>query len=376
MIHSYKTLYSKDTSGNIRVWLMEKNTNYYRTVSGVLNGNLVTSEWTETLGKNIGKTNETSDEEQTIKDIESQYKKKLKTGYFENINDIDKIQFIEPMLAKNYKDYKGKIDFSKNDWIIQCKLNGSRAIAVKSGIFTRKGEKYLSVPHIEESLKPFFNEYPDAALDGEFFNNSLRENLNELMSIVRRTVNITEEDIQKSKNIVQYHIYDGFNFGHNLEEKSPYSFRKYFINQVCLSLPYLKKVYDYSVNNEEDLEYWFNSFLKDKQEGLILRDVTKGYERKRSKNLLKYKPVNSSECIIQSINEGEGNWSGKAKIVTVNWQGKVFDITFKGNMEDAIQMLCDSDKWIGKEVTFEYYGLTGLGTPNYGQLDYRNCLKT
>lgn len=44
-----------------------------------------------------------------------------------------------------------------------------RCVATKNGLFTRKGEKYISVPHIEEALKPFFDKHPESVLDGELF---------------------------------------------------------------------------------------------------------------------------------------------------------------------------------------------------------------
>ncbi|NBT09009.1 MAG: hypothetical protein EBS98_09435, partial [Chitinophagia bacterium] len=144
---------------------MEQNGSKYRTIAGLQNGEQVTSEWTVAEGKNQGKKNETSSVEQATKEIEAKYKKQKKTGYFDDINSVDDMSYIEPMLAKLYKDYSNKIDFSEGEYILQCKFNGMRCVATKSGLFTRKGEKYLSCPHIEKSLAPFFEKYPDAVLD-------------------------------------------------------------------------------------------------------------------------------------------------------------------------------------------------------------------
>ena len=41
----YPTLYHIDENDNIRVWWMEQEGDKYRTVSGIENGQLVTSEW-------------------------------------------------------------------------------------------------------------------------------------------------------------------------------------------------------------------------------------------------------------------------------------------------------------------------------------------
>jgi hypothetical protein len=77
------------------------------------------------------------------------------------------------------------------------------------------------------------------------------------------------------------------------------------------------------------------------------------------------------------INEGTGNWSGKAKIISLrSVDGKLtFDASFKGTMEQAEQVLRDKDKWLDKVVTICYNGLTGLGTPQFAQFDINNCIK-
>jgi hypothetical protein len=55
--------------------------------------------------------------------------------------------------------------------------------------------------------------------------------------------------------------------------------------------------------------------------------------------------------------------------------GTEFGGSFKGTMPQAIDFLKNKDQWIGKTVTVNYFGFTGLGTPNYAQLDINNCLK-
>jgi len=153
MNKTFDTIYTKDTLGNIRIWYMEQNGNKYRTISGLSDGEKVTSEWSHAEAKNVGRSNETTSIE-------------------------------EPMLAQPLHKLSKQPDFSKEKWGMQCKFNGNRCIATKDGLFTRKGEKYMSVPHIENALKPLFKMYPDAVLDGELFNNDLRQQLNEISKLI------------------------------------------------------------------------------------------------------------------------------------------------------------------------------------------------
>ena len=73
--------------------------------------------------------------------------------------------------------------------------------------------------------------------------------------------------------------------------------------------------------------------------------------------------------------EGKGNWSGTAKTATLEWEGRTFDATFKGNQEELAVILKNQKDWLGKEVTFLYNGLTGLNIPNFARIDVKNCFK-
>jgi DNA ligase-1 len=370
----YPPLYTRDSLGNIRVWHMEQERERYRTVSGLLDGERVTSEWTVAKPKNAGKRNETTAEQQAASEVESRYKKQRKTGYFDSAEDVDEVQYVEPMLAKLFKDYSDKINLEEGEWVLQCKFNGMRCIATKDGLFTRKGEKYVSCPHIEEALAPFFKKHPEAVLDGELFNNDLRQSLNEISKLIRKTVHITEEDLRKSRELVHYYIYDGYGFG--LDKEHPYHERKQWIDaNVVGKYTHVAKVEDHNLSSREDMDEKYLSLVDDGHEGAILRHRSMKYEHKRSKNLLKVKPEDDDEGEIVDIIEGEGNWGGTGKVIKLRWNGKEFDATFKGTREEAVQFLKDKKKWVGKTVTFLYNGLTGLGTPNYARVDIRNCIK-
>ena len=370
----YPNLYTRDSLGNIRVWHMEQDGDKYRTVSGLVDGEKVTSEWTVAKPKNKGKKNETTGEAQAKSEVESKYKKQRKTGYFDDAKDVDKAQYVEPMLAKLYKDYHEEINLEEGDWLLQCKFNGYRCIATKDGLFTRKGEKYLSCPHIEAALKPFFDTHPNAVLDGELFNEKYRQQLNEISKLVRKTVNISSADLEKSKELVHYYIYDGYGFG--LDKEHPYHERKQWIDSnVVGKYTHVAKVEDFHIASKEDLEERYQTLVDVGHEGAILRNKGMKYEHKRSKSLLKVKPEMDSEAKILKVIEGSGNWGGTAKTATLDWDGKVFDATFKGTQEQLKEVLNNQSKWLGKTVTFLYNDTTGLGTPNFARIDVDNCFK-
>ena len=369
---THKTLYKKDTRGVTRIWYIEQDENKYRFVNGIKDGKLVTSEWTVATGKNLGKKNATSDVQQAELEIKSEYDYQLKHFYFENEEDIDKENYIKPILAKKYKDYKDKIDFTKEEWIVQSKLNGICCIATPDGLFSRKGERFLNAEHIKNALIPLFEKHSDIILHGELYNFELRKELNKTVSLIRKTVNITEEDRKESEQLVQYHIYDGYEIG---KESKPYMYRKMLIDSYIddLKSKYIKKVDSIHIKSYDELMFYFNAAIENGEEGIILRKTDMPYEHKRSIYLLKVKPEDDEEMTIIDIKEGTGNWSGVAKIITCKMKdGTIFDATFKGTREDAEYCLKNKEKYIGQTVTIKYNGKTAYGVPQYAQFDFRN----
>ena len=376
------TLFSRTSTGAVQQWTVQIDGNKFRVESGQTDGKKVLSEWTVCEPKNVGRANATTAEEQAVSEAQSKWDKKVKLGYTTDVSKIDSsTSFVEPMLAKDYEDYMHKMDWDEGVFV-QNKYNGVRCVATFEGgevvLKSRKGERWVSVPHINKDLEKFFNKYPEAVLDGELYNYELRQKLNELTSIVRKTKasHITPELLKKSEEMVRFYIYDGYDFGTAMDACNKYAYRKAWIDE---NLPkyskYYRKVDTTLVHSQKELDEMYNKFLDDGEEGAIVRIPHSPYENKRSKYLTKYKPEDDAEAVIVDIIEGTGNWAGTAKTCTLEWNGKKFDATFKGTFEQGVERLKNKKKWVGKEVTFLYTGLTGLGVPNYARIDPDNCFK-
>ena len=367
-----KKLYSRNVNGSVQVWWAEQSADSYTESYGQLEGKIVTTDPTICLPKNVGRANETLGEVQAVKEVAALYKKKLKTGYFEDIADIDKQQYVQVMLAKKFDDRKAKVVYPV---IVQNKFNGARCVATKDGLFSRKGEQFLSCPHIEEDLASFFKHNPDAVLDGELLGIGFKEKLNETMSLIRRTANITPEHLAKTREMILYHTYDCYGFK-GIEKSSAYPVRQAALDIAMFDTLYIRSVPSVLCCNEEEVMEYFQTLIDDNEEGAIVRLLNAPYENKRSSNLLKLKAEDDSEAEILDITEGTGNWAGTGKRITLKWNEKIFDATFKGTHEEAVVFLAEKEKWIGRTVTFLYNGKTAFGVPNYARVDINNCLKS
>tara|TARA_Y100000593_G_scaffold35778_1_gene69834 strand:- start:115 stop:1323 length:1209 start_codon:yes stop_codon:yes gene_type:complete len=374
------TLYKKTTIGKTQTWEIEVDGNKFRTISGQADGKKVVNNWTVCEGKNVGKKNATTGEEQALKEAEAKHKKKLEAGYHLNVENISKKRFYEPMLAQDFKnknrqkEVMANIDSTFGTSIFsQPKLDGIRCIAMREGLFTRTGKEIVAVPHIHEALEPFFEKYPNAVLDGELYNHAYKDDFNKIIHLVRKQ-NLTDEHLAESKEMIQYHIYDapvigeGFGGRYNWTEKDSFSDR--FLISLVLNLGLDKEdclviVETIEILGREELDRCYEDYIEAGYEGQMIR-LDGPYENKRSPRLLKRKEFIDEEYTILGYEEGEGNRAGTIKHFKFkNKDGKEFNSNVKGSFSYLTKLLEIGDTLIGKDATIKYFNLTPDGVPRF-----------
>lgn len=373
-----KKLYSRTSLGQIQEWEIEIINNSYITREGIVGGIITESKPTFCYGKNAGKKNATTDEEQALKEAKALHKKKIKrNAYFEDVNEIDNKIFEEPMLAHKVRDHQNKVIFP---CMLDRKYNGGRVNTYSDRQVTRKNEPYKTIPHLFDTLKNFFKANPDAFIDGEGYNHEFRYHLNDLMSILRtvKESKITAEMLEFSKNNIKLYVYDGYGFtinGKEITKETGCMERREALKTALKDIPYIVVVDYYICSNWTEVDSLYNMFIEDGYEGAMVRRINAPYAHKRTTDLLKMKPEDDAEGLITEIDEGTGNSTGLAVTATLLWNDKIFKATFNGTQETRANILKQKDSWIGETVTFKYNGLTGLGIPNYAKIDPDNCFK-
>jgi DNA ligase-1 len=359
MIKVFPTLYKLDSKGKVRVWHMEIEGDKYRSVSGLQDGKLVTSEWFYASAKNIGKSNGTTPEEQAIAEVEATYRKNIEREYRENIDEIGKLTYFKPMLAASWDDCYSSIDFSKGVFV-QPKLDGIRCVFTKDGPKSRNGKDIVAIPHLIELLKPLFDENPNLVLDGELYNHEFKDDFNTIVSMVRKT-KPTPSDLEECSKYIQYHVYDLPSETSLFNER----IRKLGDLVTLLGSDLVQLVPTEVSFNVEEVDQYYGQYLQDGYEGGIIRLNAK-YEQKRTKSLLKRKDFEDAEFEIIRIEEGQGNWAGMAKrIVFRNDDGREVGAGLKGTQEYAKQLLAEAAEYIGKQVTVQFFTRTPDGVPRF-----------
>lgn len=367
-----KKLYKKNNEGKIEVWSIIAERKWrisptsgagykwgYEIQFGELKGKQQKKETIIEEGKNIGKKNETSVQQQCESEAQSKYEKKLKEGYVKSLKAAEAGKTdsvikggIIPMLAHKFEDHKDKIDFPI---AVQPKLDGQRCIAhFKDGkvtLWTRTRKEITSCPHIIHRLHLMFvgcGIKKETYLDGELYNHELKSDFEKLMSAVRK------QKPSPESSMIQYHIYD-FDIGYK---------KQFFIDRyktMCDKLPddftgTIQLVETNIIENETRLFRRLSEFIEDGYEGLMIRDLNSHYENKRSKNLLKMKEFSDDEFKVKDVVPGKDN---TVVFVCETKTGKKFEATKSGDKKLNQKYLKNKKKFIGKPLTVKYQGLTG-----------------
>ena len=356
---SHPTIYKIDSKGKVREWRMEVNGDQYRTIAGLQEGKQVTSGWTTAVGKNIGSSNEKTPEEQAVLEVESQYKKKLKSKYHKTIDTVKQgSHFFMPMLANKWDKRKDKIKYATESVFVQPKLDGIRCVFTKDGPHSRTGTPIVTIPHITKLLEPVFAKYPDAIFDGELYNHAMKENFNGIVSMVRQG-KPTTADFDLSARMAEYHVYD---FPGLLDSSFSERYGRLveLHDEFDLNGSMIVVVPTTQVETEQGVDHAYDEYLADGYEGGMVRLNTPYKENGRSNGLLKRKEMQDAEFTIVRIEEGRGNWAGVAKKVFV--QNDLVDeeigAGLKGSKAYAKHVLDNAASYIGKQATIQFFGRT------------------
>jgi DNA ligase-1 len=372
-----KTLYKKSTKGALQEWTIKYEDNAYWTEAGQVGGKITVSKKTICEGKNLGRANETSSEEQAQKEAQAKWDHKLKNGYVKSKSKVDEVQFFKPMLADRYEkriDYV-KEHFKKDTKIcVQPKLDGIRCIVTKDGMFTRTGRPINSCPHIWDALKGHFTNpfFEDVVFDGELYNHDYKDNFNEITSLVKKE-KLDEEGLKERKEKVQYHIYDFVyrseaGFGERYGEDMPCLF------EYTPDYEYITGVETIYVDDFDEIDEAHAEFIEKGYEGTMVR-IDAPYENKRSKNLLKLKRTadgkvfEDAEFEIIDVIEGKGNLTGMASAVMIDCgDGVVAKAGTTGTEEYRTKMWKKRKKMIGLYGTVQFQNYTPDGKPRFPKL--------
>ena len=361
-IVSLDPLYKRDSKGKVRIWTMQvgydnENVAGIRTISGLVDGQKVTSEWNLTEAKNVGRSNATTAKTQAEFEAQAEWTKNVDKEYFVDVNAIDSYTAFKPMLAH---------DFTKTpvtSGYTQPKLDGIRMVVNTRGLYSRSNKEIVAVPHIAEALADFVNDHPTVTLDGELYNHELKDNFQKITSLVRKTVNLGADELAESKELVQYHIYDMFDSANpDMTFMQRYNWIQKNVHLVNKKAIGIHLVPVAICETSEEIDVMYGEYTQAGYEGQMIRQDAV-YENKRSKGLLKRKEFITEEYEVVEVHEGQGNWAGYAKRLTLKMaDGTTFSSGIRGSQAKLKELLENPNiDW----ATCRYFELSNDGVPRF-----------
>lgn len=339
-------IYKKDSKGKIRVLHVHTIGSMLIQESGILDGALVKHEHTCT-GKNIGRSNETSPEEQAQSEAASKIETKLSTGYFKTIDEVNNNVVILPMLAKDYKKESHKVVFP---CYVQPKLDGMRMLGEKNKTFiSRKGKEIPTLNHIQGDIDNIT--YTSKVFDGEAYAHG--KTFQENMRLIKKYRPGQTED-------VKYHIYD------MIEKDIPFPKRYAVLRAIfdMYSLDHLELVPTYLVDNEEELKAYHGKFISEGYEGTIVRHSDAGYGiNKRDSQLLKYKDFIDIDAVIIDITPNVKNPTHGTPHFIID--GKPYKAGIRMSHAEREDLLTNKNDFIGKKANLRFFEYSDDGIPRF-----------
>ena len=341
-----KKIYKLDSKGKVRVLHVYTKGSDVIQNSGVHGSENMVNHIHTCEGKNIGKSNETTPDQQAILEATSKIENKMSTGYFTTIEEAKNNIVILPMLAKDYKKESHKIKFP---CVVQPKLDGMRALYnKKSGFISRKGKSIDTMKHIEDGLPNVSQQLNDNYLDGELYVHG--ESFQENMRLIKKD---RGEETEK----VKFCVYD-------IVLDIPFIERFKILKSLASYLDAVELVKTYVVADEKALKRLHGEFISQGYEGTIVRHSDAGYAiNKRDSQLLKYKDFIDISCNVIDILPSDKN--PEQGVVHCENDKGTFGCGMKFSHKEREDILANKDKYIGQTAEIRFFEYSEDGIPRF-----------
>lgn len=358
---SYKKLFKLNSNMTVQIWEIWNSPEWesFWTVTGKQDGKMITSAPTKVVPKV-----KRGQKEQCILQMESKISKKKDQRYVESLLHMltadENLPGFQPLLAKSWDDQKKKIVYPA---IVQPKLDGIRCLATSDGTFTRNRKPLEIGSLLKNSLSKFFQKYPKCQIDGELYDHQ-PGNFESIVSAARKVKDLTKEDLAQ-KNKLQYWVYDA-PITPTLKESASFVDRYNEIKHHLSNLPGVVLTPTKQVSSEKEIEALYDLWMSEGYEGIMVRNSSAPYERKRSHHLLKRKSMQDDEFLVTGVQEGNGSLCGHAGSLRLKTaDGESFSAKLDGPVARLQWIFRNQEAVIGKMATCLYQNLSSKGIPRF-----------
>jgi ATP-dependent DNA ligase len=243
--------------------------------------------------------------------------------------------------------------------IVQPKLDGDRCRAIIDNdgnalLLSSEENQIKSVPHIEDALKE--SGLRGIELDGELYRHGIPHQ--QVHGIVGRSKNISRD-----YDLIEYHIFD-------IAGAESQAKRTIALNSIEFRSP-LVRVPSYICSSFEDVMTVLDNVMEQGYEGIIVRNISYPYMRKRSTGMMKFKPRAEDHYSIVGVEE-EISIHGEPKqalgaLVLQSDEGHVFKVGSGSFLtrENRQGLWKAREKVVGRVARVKYQHLTERRVPRF-----------
>lgn len=371
-------LYGKDKKGGIKTWTISVDGSIITVEHGKLGGKMTSKVSPPCKGKNIGKANETSPEQQALAEAQSKWQKQVDKGYGEDKDQLPENTL--PPLAKKYQDVLPEIS-EDSPWYASVKMDGVRCtVFMRNGeVFfqSRGGKAYTVIKEISDELSMlFFKANPQLVVDGELYKHGMF--LEDIISAVKKH----NENTSK----LNFYVFDVHNPDIEMPLQRRVAYHGYILSEGNSSrvVPVQQRV----ITSEKVLFNIHKSEVARGYEGVVLRDPKSLFKFNfRTAEFLKYKVAMSEEFEVagSELDKNGGGvpvcyLKGMKGIADAFFEkngkwGKADDGVFRANMKGTHEHRKELRKKLGDKteealhmtVEFEAYSKYGVPSKPIGQ---------
>lgn len=357
-IPKFPQLTATSSTGKTKIWSIKvidrSGVGVIVTKHGYEDGKMVENERLVTVGKNIGKSNETTPVEQAVKEAQSDWNKKKDAGYKDEEEDEEMVTTVfTPPLPMLALDYNKRGDAIKFPCYAQEKLDGVRCLAIQGkGLYSRQGKKF---PHMESIASESDTLPPGTILDGELYSDTLT--FQEIVGLVKKET-LLPKDLPKMQHIFLW-VYDTIREGSYTDRK------KWLENLFTKKFKHLRLLPTDECKTKEDIPALHAKYVEEGYEGLILRNKAGLYKVGfRSKDLQKYKEFQDDEFTVIGFTEGDGIEKGCVIWICETKKGDSFSVRPRGTHEERRELFKIAKSMVGKKLTVRFQELTEESSSN------------
>lgn len=308
---------------------------------------ITTSALVTIVGKNIGRSNETTPKDQAIFEINSTFKTQKDKGYCE-IGESPEDSLVLPMLAYPLGDKIHTIEFPLT---VQPKFDGVRCLSNGDKMWSRRGKEFDKkiVGHL------FGVKCGDYVVDGELI---LPEGypLQDTVSAVKKYRELSTK--------LLYRIYDVI--APDLCYTERYKICKQIVEDT--NNPQVVLAPSHTIETQEEIYPLHEQFVKEGWEGTMLRLHGVGYKiGQRTNQLLKLKDFLEEEFKVVDVIDGKGKFVGAAIFLLETPEGRIFETSPVGTMEYRRELYQKKNSLIGTHWTVRFQAYTKDNIPQFGR---------